>query len=80
AVDFIAKPLQPPVVAARVRTQLMLRNREQRLVEVFRHARITLDSIGDAVITTDKECQVTYLNPAAELLIGMSMSDAEGLA
>ncbi|WP_345855215.1 putative bifunctional diguanylate cyclase/phosphodiesterase [Shewanella algae] len=80
AVDFIAKPLQPPVVAARVRTQLMLRNREQRLVEVFRHARITLDSIGDAVITTDKECRVTYLNPAAELLVGMSITDAEGLA
>ncbi|HCE2133707.1 TPA: EAL domain-containing protein [Vibrio parahaemolyticus] len=79
AADFIAKPLQPPVVAARVRTQLMLRNREQQLVEVFRHARITLDSIGDAVITTDKECKVTYLNPTAELLIGMSISDAEGL-
>ncbi|TCN77009.1 response regulator [Shewanella fodinae] len=79
AVDFIAKPLQPSVVAARVRTQLMLRNRERQLVEVYRHARVTLDSIGDAVITTDNECRVTYLNPAAELLTGIVLSDANGL-
>ncbi|MBY7899171.1 EAL domain-containing protein [Vibrio fluvialis] len=78
AVDFIAKPLQPSVVAARVCTQLRLRDRERQLVEVYRHARITLDSIGDAVITTDKECNITYLNPAAELLIGIRLSEAQG--
>ncbi|HDS1199408.1 TPA: EAL domain-containing protein [Shewanella algae] len=80
AVDFIAKPLQPSVVAARVNTQLMLRNRERQLVEVYRHARVTLDSIGDAVITTDNECRVTYLNPAAELLTGITLGDANGLS
>ncbi|MDF1762157.1 MAG: response regulator, partial [Oleibacter sp.] len=48
AVDFIAKPLQPDVVAARVTTHLNLRNRERELVEVYRHAKVTLDSIGDA--------------------------------
>lgn len=78
AVDFIAKPLQPSIVAARVWTHLTLRNRQHQLVEVYRHARVTLDSIGDAVITTDKWCRVTYLNPAAELLIGLTLSEAKG--
>src|ERR1700719_1694768 len=32
--------------------------------------RVTLASIGDAVITTDGEGQVTFLNPVAESLTG----------
>lgn len=78
AVDFIAKPLQPDIVAARVITHLMLRNRERELLEVYRHAQVTLDSIGDAVITTDKDARVTFMNPTAELMTGMSLNDAMG--
>jgi PAS domain S-box-containing protein len=40
--------------------------------------RITLASIGDAVITTDPEGQVTSLNPAAERLIGSGGQEAIG--
>src|SRR4029453_14413998 len=32
--------------------------------------RVTLSSIGDAVITTDTEGRVTFLNPVAESLTG----------
>lgn len=78
AVDFIAKPLQPDVVAARVSTQLILRNRERELLEVYRHAQVTLNSIGDSVITTDKDARVTFMNPTAELMTGMSLNDAMG--
>ncbi|MCH1930036.1 EAL domain-containing protein [Shewanella sp. A25] len=77
AVDFIAKPLHPAVVAARVQTQLMIRNQARQLIDIYRHAQVTLDSIGDAVITTDKHCAITYMNPAAELLIGMTFNDAK---
>lgn len=41
--------------------------------------RVTLASIGDAVITTDVECRVTYMNQAAEALTGWSQQDAAGL-
>lgn len=41
--------------------------------------RITLASIGDAVITTDTEGNVTYLNPVAEMLTGWLCEDAKGL-
>jgi len=39
---------------------------------------VTLNSIGDAVIATDAESQVTLLNPAAELLTGWTNAQANG--
>lgn len=42
-------------------------------------AQVTLHSIGDAVITTDKEGRVNYLNPVAEALTGWSEAEARGL-
>ena len=38
----------------------------------------TLSSIGDAVITTDSELRVDFLNPVAESLTGWSLKDAVG--
>ena len=40
---------------------------------------VTLDSIGDAVITTDTQGLVTYLNPVAEDLTGWKNDEACGL-
>ena len=39
---------------------------------------VTLASIGDAVITTDVEGRVTFLNPIAENLTGWRLSEAKG--
>lgn len=41
-------------------------------------ARATLHCIGDAVITTDREGRVSYLNPVAEVLTGYTQSQAAG--
>ena len=41
-------------------------------------AQVTLESIGDAVITTNAEGYVDYLNPIAEAMVGWSRSDATG--
>ena len=43
--------------------------------EVFR---VTLRSIGDAVITTNNEARITYINGVAESLTGWSHEDALG--
>ena len=40
--------------------------------------RVTLRSIGDAVITTDVDARVTYLNEVAESLTGWAQRDALG--
>ena len=40
--------------------------------------RVTLSSIGDAVITTDASRNVTFLNPVAQSLTGWSLDEASG--
>lgn len=56
--------------AERQQALLALEEREQDLA-------ITLDSIGDAVITTDANGCVTRMNPVAERLTGTTIKDAK---
>ena len=50
--------------------------------EAFRlaaeHAQLTLDSIGDGVLSTDLAGNITYLNPVAERMTGWSSAEAAG--
>ncbi len=48
------------------------------LLEQREWLRVTLASIGDAIITTDSSGQVTFLNPVAESLTGWTLADASG--
>ena len=56
--------------------------RERRMAEELQERaelmRVTLQSIGDAVITTDRHGCVEWLNPAAEHMTGWSARDAKG--
>lgn len=52
---------------------------ERALVDEHERLRVTMDSIGDAVITTDKDGNVQYLNPVAQELTGWSAIEAKGL-
>ncbi|WP_019584240.1 EAL domain-containing protein [Thioalkalivibrio sp. ALE16] len=54
------------------------RDREADLHHEKEKAQITLQAIADAVITTDREGRVEYLNPVAETLTGWPLSDAKG--
>lgn len=54
------------------------REMEQALMEEKERAQVTLESIGDAVITTDNDGLARYLNPIAEQLTGWSTREAEG--
>ena len=40
--------------------------------------RVALDKIGDAVVTTDAQGHVTFMNPAAERLAGQGLDSARG--
>jgi diguanylate cyclase (GGDEF)-like protein/PAS domain S-box-containing protein len=48
------------------------------LFEEKERADVTLNSIGDAVMSTDVWCNVTYLNVVAETLTGWSRTEAAG--
>lgn len=48
------------------------------LSESAERFKTTLYSIGDAVITLDKNGLITHMNPAAESLLGTTESDCEG--
>ena len=51
---------------------------EQALHAAKEHAEVTLQSIGDAVITLDQKGNISYLNAVAEQLSGWSCSEATG--
>ncbi|GAB6172998.1 hypothetical protein JCM15765_24760 [Paradesulfitobacterium aromaticivorans] len=51
---------------------------EEALWQETERAQVTLDSIGDAVITTDVHGVVDYLNPVAEKLTGWKQEEATG--
>jgi len=57
--------------------------RRKQLADALFHekelAQVTLHSIGDAVITTDVEGAVEYVNPVAEMLTGWSQAEAQGV-
>ena len=58
---------------------LLARQRAERELAAERERlRITLASIGDAVISTDAEGRVTYLNGVAEALTGWTQAEAAG--
>jgi PAS domain S-box-containing protein len=64
-------------VALSVLGESLLRSR-RRLTAGERRYAVTLASIGDAVIATDAQARVTFLNPAAEVLTGWALADAAG--
>ena len=51
---------------------------EQAIFAEKERAQVTLQSIGDAVISTDAEGRIEYINPVAESLTAWSLAEARG--
>lgn len=67
-------------VGQRKAAMTALRETDEILFEAKERAQVTLSSIGDAVLVTDVEGNVTYLNPVAEVLTGWACGEATGRA
>ncbi len=67
-----------PIIVSIIRDITKRKNAELAVWQEKERAQITLESIGDAVITTDVRANVEYLNPVAEALTGWTNSEAIG--
>lgn len=65
-------------VTDRKAAEQVLRTAEETLFEEKERSRVMLESIGDAVLATDLQGNVTYLNAMAEALTGWSREEALG--
>jgi PAS domain S-box-containing protein len=75
---YLTYPVEPRELAASVEALLRVRRAERLAREQGELLRVTLSSIGDAVIATDTRGGITFLNPVAQHLTGWSPEEAGG--
>ncbi|MEI9952825.1 MAG: PAS domain S-box protein [Pseudomonadota bacterium] len=75
---YILKPFEDSQLHTAIEMALYKHAAERRLRESERRYAITLSSIGDAVIATDRLARVTFMNPVAEGLTAWSLAAARG--
>ncbi|MFW5734496.1 MAG: HD domain-containing phosphohydrolase [Oceanidesulfovibrio sp.] len=75
---YIIKPFEDRELKTCIQMALYKHTMEERLLENERWLATTLRSIGDAVISTDRNGVVRYMNPMAEKLVGRSSASAIG--
>jgi diguanylate cyclase (GGDEF)-like protein/PAS domain S-box-containing protein len=79
AQDYLLKNhLDSYILSKALRSMLERAANAEALFEEKERAQVTLDSIGDGVISTDAHGHVTYINAVAEGLTGWSRKEAEG--
>jgi PAS domain S-box-containing protein len=65
-------------IARAIRYAIERKQAEEQLLEQREWLRVTLTSIGDAVVATDTAGRITFLNPIAESLTGWRTQEALG--
>jgi PAS domain S-box-containing protein len=75
---YLLKPIKPAELRSAIEVAVFRQHVEKRAHDRERSYHVALNSVSDAVVTVDLAGKVTYLNPAAELLIGASADSAIG--
>src|ERR1700730_12320825 len=79
AQDYLLKRrLDADTLICMVHSAIARKSREGILFSDKERAQVTLNSIGDAVLSTDGNWCITFLNPVAEKLIGWTYAEAAG--
>lgn len=77
---FVLKPFNERELRAAVGVALYRHRAERRLRQMESWLSTTLQSIGDAVIATDRDGRVSFMNVTAEFLTGWTRTEALGRA
>jgi PAS domain S-box-containing protein/putative nucleotidyltransferase with HDIG domain len=75
---YILKPFDERELHTTIEVAMYRHTMQKKLRESERWFATTLKSIGDAVIATNTEGRITFMNPVAELLTGWKQTDALG--
>ncbi|MFA0834358.1 MAG: methanogen output domain 1-containing protein [Methanobacterium formicicum] len=75
---YIIKPFEDRELHSAVEVALYKHQMESKLKESEKWLSTTLESIGDAVIATDKNGKLKFMNPVASQLTGWSHAEAIG--
>jgi diguanylate cyclase (GGDEF)-like protein/PAS domain S-box-containing protein len=76
--DIVIYSPRPRLCALLVQDVTQRMRMQDLLTQQHEQIRVTLHSIGDAVISTDMTGKITYMNPVAERLTGWDLKDAKG--
>jgi PAS domain S-box-containing protein len=74
---YLIKPFRERELYSTIKMALSKHQLHMKLRESQEWWEVTLQSIGDAVIATDSEGRVIFMNPSAETLTGFTKADAE---
>ena len=83
AIDYIAKPFAPAIVRARVQNQLALVRATAALHstnDALRKFKAAVDCSRSAIIITDRDAKVEYVNAAFSRMSGFAAADVVGRA
>jgi PAS domain S-box-containing protein len=75
---YILKPFEERELRTIIEMALYKHQAERKLHQSERRFAITLSSIGDAVIATDDQARISFLNPVAASLTGWTQEEAVG--
>jgi PAS domain S-box-containing protein len=75
---YLLKPFEDSQLRTVIEMALYKHAAERKLRESERRFVATLSSIGDAVIATDRQLRITFMNPVAEALTGWPQDEAAG--
>jgi diguanylate cyclase (GGDEF)-like protein/PAS domain S-box-containing protein len=75
---YLIKPFKRTELHTTITTALRRCQLEKQLEATQQWLASTLNSIGDATITTDREGRITFINPVAEAITGWKESEAIG--
>ena len=77
---YVLKPYQANELRTTIELALHRGHHDRHMKENLRWMATTVRCISDGIVTTDRDGRITYMNPAAEDMVGWKQPDAKGVS